>query len=117
MASGFLMAEFIVVFALISLAIVLFAQTFYGNINEYKHAKQRIEALHILINQVECNGADIPDTEKLTHEYTSKSATLPINFHIPLPHIPTSMQTIISIHWQDKNKTKKLSVCSGVTSL
>ena len=88
-ATGFLLTEFIISFAVLSLVVLLTAHSFLTTVREYAGAKQRLQGLTEVQNSLEC--AWMGKTTVMT-EGLITMRTVPVEKGIILPNMPALSQ-------------------------
>lgn len=101
-SEGFLLTEFIIAFAVLSLAIVVCAHTFFSTVHEYTRAKQRLKLYTLAQNSIELswsgNKSDGGSTDN-----RFKKQMLPVEQGIALPNMPKLKQEWLASDGVEKN--------------
>ena len=93
---GFLLMEFIIAFALLSLAIMVCAHSFLSTIHEYSRAKERLYLFALAQNSIEFSWSGSSSERGFTDDRI-KTQMRPVEHGIVLPNMPKLIQEWVDI--------------------
>lgn len=100
-SAGFLLTEFIIAFAVLTVAVLVCSHSFLSTVHEYSRAKQRLRAFAVAQNNIERSWAGKNIGAIMTDVRMTKR-TLSIERGIMLPNMPVLKQEWIEIESVDK---------------
>lgn len=107
-SAGFLLTEFMIAFALLSLVVVICAHAFFSAVQEYTHAKQRLHLFILVQNNQELSWSGNRRDGSLSDERIKKK-TVFVEPGIMLPNMPKLQQ-----EWLEINMTNKKGQSSPI---
>ncbi len=111
---GFLLVEFITGFAMLTFFILIFAQSFYYSISEYKCSKDRLHILERARNEVEKYWLGQKKKVRVSGKLDIKRFYIPIIAPATLPHTPRYAQEIVEVSCKDQSGSQKVQLSCGI---
>lgn len=96
-SAGFLLTEFIIAFAVLSLYIVICAHVFFSTVYEYTRAKQRLHLFTLVQNNIEFSWSGSRGQKDFIDDRITRQI-LPVEKGIVLPSVPKLKQEWLEIN-------------------
>lgn len=96
-SEGFLLTEFIISFAVLSLAVMMCAHAFFSAVHEYTHARQRLHLYTLVQNNIEFSWSGTRGDGGFANDRIKKQSSA-VERGIVLPDMPKLMQEWLEIN-------------------
>lgn len=106
-SAGFLLTEFMIAFAVLSLSVVICAHVFFSAAHEFTRAKQRLQLYSLAQNNIEFSWSGGREEGIITSDGIKKQI-LPIEAGILLPTVPNLKQEWLELNVRGQSPHARL---------